>query len=119
MDKAAIDNLKDRILSMASAVKAAPNAHNAAILNAACAELLKATGEVYSCGKFIKVEQTAAERAAANLMRFIEAHGNPCSINADGTLTVTSEEVSAAGIVSKVRDVIPATLRAARDLLGY
>ncbi|RIJ84980.1 hypothetical protein RSP822_18085 [Ralstonia solanacearum] len=119
MDKAAIDNLKARILSMADAIKAAPNAHNIAILNAACADLRKATGEVYSCGEFIKVEQTAAELAVAKLMRFINSHGNPAIDNGDGTLTVTSEVVDVAGIVSTVRDIIPATLSAARDLLGY
>lgn len=53
------------------------------------------------------------------LIRFIEDHGNPVVVNGDGTLTVTSVEVDRNGVASAVRNTIPATLAAARDLLGY
>lgn len=119
MDRIAIDTLKRRILSMASAIKEAPNAHNAAILNAACAELLAATGEVYSCGEFVKVQPSAADRAVSSLIRFINSHGNPAVDNGDGTLTVESVAVDRNGKSFLEFDVIPATLHAARDLLGY
>ncbi len=53
-----------------------------------------------------------------HLIRFIDSHGAPCVANVDGTLTVTSEVVTN-GVVSLVEDTIPATMAAARDLLGY
>ena len=53
------------------------------------------------------------------LMRFISSHGNPVVDNGDGTLTVTSEAVDRNGVVHFVPETIPATLAAARDLLGY
>ena len=56
--------------------------------------------------------------ANPNLIRFIQSHGNPVVDNRDGTLTVTSIAVDN-GIASEVKDTIPATLGAARDLLGY
>lgn len=52
------------------------------------------------------------------LIRFIESHGNACTDNGDGTLTVTSIE-ACNGVAREVLDTIPATLTAARDLLGY
>lgn len=56
-----------------------------------------------------------------NLARWIDSHDRtvPTTINSDGTLTVFSVEISAEGKASVVSDVIPATLKAARDLLGY
>ena len=55
MSQVEINSLKSRILSMAQAIYAAPSAYNARILNRACAELRAATGEVFSCGAFVKV----------------------------------------------------------------
>ncbi|MDW3684876.1 hypothetical protein RA280_24610 [Cupriavidus sp. CV2] len=52
------------------------------------------------------------------LIRFIESHGNPCFANADGTLTVTSIECRD-GVAREVQETIPATMAAARNLLGY
>lgn len=54
------------------------------------------------------------------LIRFIDSHDRPTPTidNGDGTLTVSSIECRD-GIAGEVRDVIPATMSAARDLLGY
>jgi len=56
--------------------------------------------------------------AATGVISWIESHGNHASDNGDGSLTVTSIECKD-GIARKIEDVIPATLGAARDLLGY
>lgn len=55
-----------------------------------------------------------------DLIRWIDTHDRPrpTVINTDGTLTVTSIE-SRDGVAHEVQNVIPATLQAARDLLGY
>jgi hypothetical protein len=55
------------------------------------------------------------------LVAWIDTHDTPLptTINSDGTLTVFSVEVSAEGVANVVSDVIPATMQAARDLLGY
>lgn len=53
-----------------------------------------------------------------HLIAFIQSHENPAVDNGDGTLTVTSIECCD-GKAYPVQDVIPATLQAARDLLGY
>lgn len=57
----------------------------------------------------------------ANLVNWIDSHDRPLptTINSDGTLTVFSVEVNAEGKAKVISDVIPATLKAARDLLGY
>jgi hypothetical protein len=57
----------------------------------------------------------------ANLVNWIDSHDRPLptTINSDGTLTVFSVEVDADGKNNIVSDVIPATLHAARDILGY
>ncbi|WP_321935432.1 hypothetical protein [Paraburkholderia sp. J8-2] len=57
----------------------------------------------------------------ARLIRWIDSHDTraPTVFNGDGTLTVTSTVVFAGGLTSIEREVIPATLRAARALLGY
>lgn len=56
----------------------------------------------------------------ARLIRWIDEHDTraPTIFNGDGTLTVTSTVVCE-GRTAIESDVIPATLRAARDLLGY
>lgn len=56
--------------------------------------------------------------AATGLISWIESHGNHAIDNGDGSLTVTSIECKD-GIAREIEDVIPATLPAARDLLGY
>jgi hypothetical protein len=60
------------------------------------------------------------EMNTANLIRFIDSHDRPSPTvdNGDGTVTVSSIECRD-GVASEVRDVIPATMAAARDLLGY
>jgi hypothetical protein len=63
----------------------------------------------------------------SNLIKWIDSHGTaaPTVDNGDGTLTVSSVCVQTnlpeghPGRVFVERDVIPATLSAARDLLGY
>ena len=55
---------------------------------------------------------------ANNLIRFIESHGNTAKENADGTLSVSCQ-VSVNGVAGIDLVTIPATLSAARDLLGY
>lgn len=55
------------------------------------------------------------------LMTWIDTHDRPAltTFDADtGTLTVTSIEIRD-GVACEVQDTIPATLSAARDLLGY
>ncbi|MGY6156651.1 hypothetical protein [Paraburkholderia graminis] len=56
----------------------------------------------------------------ANLVNWIDSHDRPLptTINSDGTLTVFSVEVTD-GRANVVSDVIPANLKAARELLGY
>ncbi|MGF6440746.1 hypothetical protein [Paraburkholderia youngii] len=56
----------------------------------------------------------------ARLIRWIDEHDTraPTVFNGDGTLTVTGTVVCD-GRTTVVHDVIPATLGAARDLLGY
>ncbi|GJH22479.1 hypothetical protein CBA19CS22_38075 [Caballeronia novacaledonica] len=56
----------------------------------------------------------------ANLIAWIDSHDRPEATidNGDGTLTVSTVCV-ANGASFIERDVIPATLAAARDLLGY
>lgn len=57
----------------------------------------------------------------SNLMRWIDSHDRPAATLYDtdtGLLTVASIECRA-GVAHEVADVIPATIQAARDLLGY
>lgn len=49
------NEIKASIERMIASVLRSPNAHNIHLLNAAGAKLLAMTGEVYSCGKFVKV----------------------------------------------------------------
>ena len=70
------------------------------------------------------VEQHAAYRTAqriAGLIEWINSHDRPepTLFNGDGTLTVATTAVDTSGRTFIERDVIPATMRAARDLLGY
>lgn len=63
-----------------------------------------------------------AQPQVANLMRWIDSHFLPAPTRFDvetGMLIVTSEEVDRNGVVHFVPETIPATLAAARDLLGY
>lgn len=53
MNATQIAELKDRIVRTHAAVKANFSAHNAAIVNRAHADLLEATGEVFSNGVFV------------------------------------------------------------------
>jgi hypothetical protein len=57
----------------------------------------------------------------SNLIRWIDSHDRPEPTidNGDGTLTVFSEAITANGTLLIERDVISATMSAARDLLGY
>ncbi|MGO4151470.1 hypothetical protein [Cupriavidus sp. YAF13] len=55
------------------------------------------------------------------LMAWIDLHDRPALTTfntADGTLTVTSIECHN-GVAHEVKETIPATVAAARDLLGY
>ncbi|MBA1364068.1 hypothetical protein [Burkholderia gladioli] len=56
-----------------------------------------------------------------NLIRWIDSHlpPEPTRDNGDGTLTVASACVDRAGLLFIEYETIPATLGAARDLLGY
>jgi hypothetical protein len=49
----AAEDLKTSILLMAAALRESFSRHNAAILNARCAELRALTGEVYVNGAFV------------------------------------------------------------------
>lgn len=62
-----------------------------------------------------------AQPAIAHLMRWIDTHDRPEPTvdNMDGTLTVASVCTDARGVVTIEHDLIPATMQAARDLLGY
>jgi hypothetical protein len=55
------------------------------------------------------------------LIAWIDSHDRPEATvnNGDGTLTVASVCVDAAGVITIAHDIIPATLEAARELLGY
>lgn len=64
----------------------------------------------------------ADQPKTAALMRWIDSHQLPAStrfVVETGQLIVICEEVDASGAVRFVPEVIPATLAAARDLLGY
>ncbi|WP_208459045.1 hypothetical protein [Paraburkholderia fungorum] len=63
--------------------------------------------------------KTAAR--VARLIAWINDHDRPepTLYNGDGTLTVATVAVDTGGRTFIERDVIPATKRAARDLLGY
>jgi hypothetical protein len=70
------------------------------------------------------MEQYGAYRTAvrvARLIAWVNEHGcaEPTLYNGDGTLTVACVAVDISGRTFIERDVIPATLSAARDLLGY
>lgn len=70
------------------------------------------------------IEQYAAYRTAvrvAQLIEWINGHGCPerTVFNGDGTLTVATTVVDMSRRTSIEHDVIPATMHAARDLLGY
>lgn len=56
-----------------------------------------------------------------NLIAWIDSHDRPEPTidNGDGTLTVATSCVDASGRCFIEHDVIPATMSAARDLLGY
>lgn len=51
-------------------------------------------------------------------MRFIESHGQTARVRADGRLDVLLLW-SKGGVWGETWEVIPATLRAAKDWLGY
>ncbi|MDN7916591.1 hypothetical protein QZM99_00605 [Burkholderia gladioli] len=57
----------------------------------------------------------------AELIRWIDSHDlpEPTRDNCDGTLTVTCVMVGRDDDVTVERKTIPATLKAARDWLGY
>jgi hypothetical protein len=62
------------------------------------------------------------EERVRNLMTWIDSHQprpEPTLDNKDGTLTVATQCSSVEKGVFTERDVIPATMRAARELLGY
>lgn len=64
----------------------------------------------------------ADQPKTAALMRWIDSHFLPALTRFDvesGMLIVTCEEVDRNGTVRFVPETIPATLGAARDLLGY
>lgn len=70
------------------------------------------------------IERYAAYQAAvrvAQLIDWINGHypPEPTLFNGDGTLTVATTVVDAGGRTFIEHDVISATMRAARDLLGY
>lgn len=72
----------------------------------------------------LNTEHYAAYRTAvhiAQLIAWIRNHDGPESTryNGDGTITVVSIAVDASGQMFPAHDVIPATMCAARDLLGY
>ncbi|WP_070106294.1 hypothetical protein [Burkholderia plantarii] len=56
-----------------------------------------------------------------NLIRWIDSHhpAEPTRDNGDGTLTIASHAVDRDNRHFVLRETIPATLAAARDLLGY
>ncbi|WP_261541733.1 hypothetical protein [Burkholderia multivorans] len=56
-----------------------------------------------------------------NLITWIDGHGTaePTVDNGDGTLNVSCVAVAADGCVFTEYETIPATLKAARDWLGY
>jgi hypothetical protein len=65
---------------------------------------------------------TYDEIATRRLMKWIDSHEprpEPTIDNKDGTLTVSTACVYPGGAIRTVTDVIPATMQAARDLLGY
>ena len=56
------------------------------------------------------------------LIAWIDSHEprpEPTIDNKDGTVLVASESVAQDGVITIERDIIPATMQAARDLLGY
>jgi hypothetical protein len=57
----------------------------------------------------------------ATEVRGVDGHfgPEPCTFNGDGTLTVAAVAFDASGRRFVEREVIPATISAARDLLGY
>jgi hypothetical protein len=59
--------------------------------------------------------------SAADLARWIDSHARPEPTvnNEDGTLTVASYCIGPDGMRFIEHDTIPATMQAARDLLGY
>ncbi|MBN3776164.1 hypothetical protein G3O06_01115 [Burkholderia sp. Ac-20345] len=70
------------------------------------------------------MERYAAYQTAVRVARLIEwinehDRPEPTLFNGDGTLTVATTAVEASGRIYVEHDVIPATTRAARDLLGY
>jgi hypothetical protein len=70
------------------------------------------------------MEQYAAYRTAvrvARLIAWVDGHGcaEPTLYNGDGMLTVATIAVDISGRAFIERDMIPATLSAARDLPGY
>lgn len=70
------------------------------------------------------VERYAAYQTAVRVARLIEwinehDRPEPTLFNGDGTLTVATTAVDTSGRTFIEHDVIPATMRAARDLLGY
>lgn len=82
---------------------------------ARCANEARAIGDL---------QQFAAYRTAMNvarLMAWIDGHfgPEPCTFNGDGTLTVAAVAFDDSGRRYVEREMIPATIGAARDLLGY
>lgn len=70
------------------------------------------------------MERYAAYQTAVRVARLIEwinehDRPEPTLFNGDGTLTVATTVIDAGGRTSIEHDVIPATMCAARDLLGY
>jgi hypothetical protein len=50
-----VEQIKAAIIRCAASLNAAFSDHNARLLNAHCAKLFSMTGEVFSCGSFVKV----------------------------------------------------------------
>lgn len=50
-----VADLKSRLLACIASVNRSGNEHNARIVNRMAAELLALSGEVLSCGQFVKV----------------------------------------------------------------
>ena len=82
----------------------------------------RATQAMQAQAQRVEAELRASKRATADLMHWIDSHypPMPTEVNEDGTLTVYVSYVNCnTGASWVAAEVIPATLSAARDLLGY
>ena len=116
-DRSALDIVGDALRRVAELLKpdTAPSLEQYLAVERAKIENFTMTGDR------IEAAIAAADPARRRLVAWIDSHDRPQPTidNGDGTLTVASEYVDAAGKVSIERAVIPATMSAARDLLGY